>query len=106
MVLSVDRTIRELCSRITPTSQFSSLHFIASTAIGAKSIEKQFDTGTSHERHGYSATGDGRGSAPTNWRSSEPPPRVFNTHVRSNVDYLTAGATVAAPPPRAAVGGD
>lgn len=44
MVLSTDSTIRELCSRITPTSQFSSLHFIASTAIGAKSIETRART--------------------------------------------------------------
>lgn len=40
IVLLTDNTIRELCSRTTPTSQFSSLHFIASTAIGAKSIER------------------------------------------------------------------
>lgn len=44
MVLLSDSTIRELCSRITPTSQFSSLHFIASTAIGAKSIETRAQT--------------------------------------------------------------
>lgn len=44
MVLSTDNTIRELCSSTTPTSQFSSLHFIASTAIGEKSIETRAQT--------------------------------------------------------------
>ncbi|CAB3239416.1 unnamed protein product [Arctia plantaginis] len=39
MVLLTDNTIKELRSSTTPTSQFSSLHFIASTAIGEKSIE-------------------------------------------------------------------
>lgn len=41
IVLLTDRTIRELCSSTTPTSQFSSLHFIASKAIEAKSIERR-----------------------------------------------------------------
>lgn len=44
MVLLTDSTIRELCSSTTPTSQFSSLHFIASTAIGEKSIETRAQT--------------------------------------------------------------
>lgn len=35
------RARSELCSSTTPTSQFSSLHFIASKAIGAKSIERR-----------------------------------------------------------------
>lgn len=39
MVLLYDNTMSELRSRTTPTSQFSSLHFIASMAIGAMSIE-------------------------------------------------------------------
>ncbi|CAH4038270.1 unnamed protein product [Pieris brassicae] len=44
MVLSTESTIRELCPSNTPTSQFSSLHFIASKAIGAKSIERRAQT--------------------------------------------------------------
>ncbi|GBP38316.1 hypothetical protein EVAR_29260_1 [Eumeta japonica] len=39
MVLLSDSTISELCSSTTPTSQFSSLHFIAAAAIGAKSMK-------------------------------------------------------------------
>ncbi|CAK1546206.1 unnamed protein product [Leptosia nina] len=52
MVLSTARTIRELCSSTTPTSQFTSLHFIASAAIGAKSIERRARRGRSLGRAG------------------------------------------------------
>lgn len=44
IVLFSESTIKELCSNTTPTSQFSSLHFIASKAIGAKSIERRAQT--------------------------------------------------------------
>lgn len=56
IVLLTDKTIRELCSRTTPTSQFSSLHFIASKAIGAKSIERRAQ-GTRHRHLTQSSAG-------------------------------------------------
>lgn len=107
MVLSTESTIRELCSRTTPTSQFSSLHFIASTAIGAKSIE------TARALHSCffvwitvatTLAALARVLAHTGKVAA---PRGLYTYGRVGGAYLTgAGGATAASSPRAAVGGD
>lgn len=87
MVLFTDSTMSELRSRTTPTSQFSSLHFIASTAMGAKSIEKR-----GHYTRFWA-----------DWRQRELNARFGadrQTTTFSGVDYLTAWA--APRPPRLA----
>lgn len=111
MVLLTDNTIRELCSRTTPTSQFSSLHFIASTAIGAKSIET-----LAQALHSCFLGFVCLGMKPRRrrephwrafWRRLANWQRVLYTYGRPSGDYLTGGAAAAtASKPRAAVGGD
>lgn len=106
MVLSTESTIRELCSRTTPTSQFSSLHFIASTAIGAKSIE------TARALHScfflfvtLAATMLAALARVLAHTGKLATPRVLYTYDRVDGEYLTGGKATASLP-RAAVGGD
>ncbi|CAH2233859.1 jg18644 [Pararge aegeria aegeria] len=98
MVLLTDRTIRELCSSTTPTSQFSSLHFIASQAIGVKRIERRAQTLT-QSSFGRKGANVGRS---TRFGADCRSAAWFHAARVDCGDYLTAGTTARSPHRRVA----
>lgn len=106
IVLLTERTIRELRSSTTPTSQFSSLHFIASTAMGARGIESGART---RKRGGQrwaavSGTSAGRAAAAA-WgararvlaQTAGQPALSHGRRGRHDGDYLTVRGAIVTP---------